>query len=199
MKRLLVAALLALLPLVALADQFREVHLSEDRTRLVITKSDGHQFEAPRYAEQVEFEEPRISPDGNHVGWLAVYPNCCTSYPIPLGVVVLDRERRLHSFGTELAVFAWCFVPNSTSVAYRQAVLHGSDHRHFERRNIPDGRLLNVYDSPHGEIKDIRGRKNLPSWVRACQVGPSCCLRISASNGAPPSACACVRAVGAER
>lgn len=169
MKRLLAAAILAL-PLVALGEQFQGVELSGNRARLLITASDGQQFEAPRRSEQVEFDQPRLSPDGKYVGWLALVPNCCgTSYPKPLSLVVLDGGRRLHSFGTELAVFGWCFVPNASSVAYWQATLHFSDARHFELRNISDGRLLGVYESPHGEAKDIRARKDLPSWVRACQ------------------------------
>ncbi|AMO24940.1 hypothetical protein GCM10027034_06590 [Ramlibacter solisilvae] len=166
MKRWLAATILAL-PLLALAGQFQGVQLSEDGTSLRIATSDGQQFEAPKYSDQVGFAKPRISADGSRVGWLALYPNCCTSYPIPLALVVLDQSRRLQSFdGIGISVFAWCFVPDSSSVAYGQGVLHGSDARHFEWRNISDGRLLGAYGSARGDARDIQARKGVPSWVR---------------------------------
>src|SRR5262249_166278 len=42
----------------------------------------------PNVGDQVGFDKVAISPDGRVVGWLALYPNCCTSYPIPLALVL---------------------------------------------------------------------------------------------------------------
>ena len=165
MKGLLAAAILVW-PIFVLAAGFQAIELSEDRARLVITAADGQQFDAPKFSEQVEFGRPRVSADGKYVGWLALFPNCCTSYPIPLKLVVLDQSRQLHSFeGIKISIFAWCFSPNSPSVAYRQGVLHGSDFRHFELRSISGGRLLAEYDYPHEEAENIHARKHAPSWV----------------------------------
>lgn len=156
-----------LFPLVAGAADFVSVELSNDRTRLVIASASGEQFAAPMLPEQVEFDQPRISADGRRVGWLALFPNCCTSYPIPLKLVVLDEARRLHTFeGIQMSVFAWCFSPDSRSVAYRQGVLHGSDFQHFELRRIADGRLLAGYEYPHDEAERVQARKKAPSWLR---------------------------------
>ena len=140
--------------------------LADNASRLVITTDDGSRFSAPMFSEQVGFEQPRISSDGQSVGWLALYPNCCTSYPIPLKLVVLDRSRRLHTFeGIELAVFKWCFLPRSTSVAYMQTVVHGSNFEHFEVRSISSGKLLAEYEYPHEEPENQAARKHAPSWV----------------------------------
>ncbi len=166
LSRIPAVAVMAL-PLAAAGSTFKAVQLSQDRTRLTITSADGQRFEAPGLAEQVEFAQPRISADGRHVGWLALFPNCCTSYPIPLKLVVLDQQRQLHSFvGMEISIFSWCFVPRSSSVAYWQGPLHGSDFRHFERRSIADGRLLGEYEYPHDEAAHALARKRAPAWVR---------------------------------
>ncbi len=161
------AAVLLAFPLVATAATYKAAQLSDDRTRLRITTTEGEQFDAPRLDEQVEFDQPRLSADGRHVGWLALFPNCCTSYPIPLKLVVLDQQRQQHSFvGMEISIFAWCFVPKSSSVAYWQGVLHGSEFRHYEWRNIADGRLLGAYEYPHNEAANARARQRAPAWVR---------------------------------
>lgn len=144
--------------------------LADDGTHLVITVDDGSQFSAPMFGEQVGFEDPRISSNGKYVGWLALYPNCCTSYPIPLGLVVLDPSRGLHTFdGIKIAVFKWCFLPHSSSVAYMQTVVHGSNFEHFEVRSIASGNLLAEYEYPHEEPDNTAARRRAPGWVRCVE------------------------------
>jgi hypothetical protein len=139
-------------------------------SRLMVTRDDGSQFSAPAFSDQVGFEQPRISPDGRSVGWLALYRNCCTSYPIALKLVILDEARRLRTFeGIELAIFKWCFLPRSRSVAYMQTVLHGSDFEHFEARSISSGELMAQYEFPADELKNAAARRNAPSWVRCVE------------------------------
>jgi hypothetical protein len=86
--------------------------LAEDGSRLQLTTTDGRRTEAPRLPDQVGFGTPRRSRDGRYVGWLAMFDNCCTSYPIALKLVVLDEAGRMHTFeGDQLAIFDWCFRP----------------------------------------------------------------------------------------
>lgn len=149
---------------------FTAATLSEDGGRLTLTASNGKHSEAPRLPDQVAFSTPRRSRDGKHVGWLAMFDNCCTSYPIALKLVVLDETGGMHTFeGEQLAIFDWCFPsgpPGAASVAFRQGVLHGTDAQHFERRRIADGRLLARYDYPHDERANASARKRAPAWVR---------------------------------
>ena len=143
------------------------VMLSEDGSTLTFTGSNGRRGEAPRLPDQVAFSTPRRSRDGRHLGWLAMFDNCCTSYPIALKLVVLDERGRLHTFeGAKLAIFDWCFTPGAPAVAFRQGVLHGTDAQHFERRRIADGRLLARYDYPHDERENEAARQKAPAWVK---------------------------------
>jgi hypothetical protein len=166
MKNWCAALLLSLISASVSAD-YVAVQLADNGTRLVITVGDGSQFSAPMFGEQVGFQQARISPNGKNVGWLALYPNCCTSYPIPLELVVLDQSRGLHTFdGAKLAVFKWCFLPQSTAVAYMQTVVHGSNFEHFEARSIASGKLLAEYDYPDSEPQNTAAHKRAPGWVR---------------------------------
>ncbi|MEO7108026.1 MAG: hypothetical protein ABIZ09_16750, partial [Rhodoferax sp.] len=72
---------------------FTALQLSADGKHLAITTSEGQQLQAPALQDQVGFQSPKVSPNGAYVGWLALFPNCCTSYPIPLTLVVLDASQ----------------------------------------------------------------------------------------------------------
>lgn len=169
MKTWSAALLLTFVSPTASAD-YTAASLAADGSRLVITNDDGSQFPAPMLSEQVGFEQARISSNGKNVGWLGLYPNCCTSYPIPLKLVVLDQSRRLHIFeGIKIAIFKWCFLPQSTSVAYMQTVLHGSNFEHFEVRSISHGTLLAEYEYPDDETENAAARQRAPSWVRCVE------------------------------
>jgi hypothetical protein len=151
----------------AASENYKAVTLSADEARLTITTSAGAQFEAPTVPDQVGFQSPRISRDGRNVGWLALFPNCCTSYHIPLILVVLDSGQHLHTFdGIKLATFRWCFLPDSASVAYMQTQVHGTNYEHFEHRAISDGRLIAEYEYPNEEPENAEARKLAPPWVK---------------------------------
>src|SRR5262249_22074198 len=53
---------------------------------------------------QVGFQSIAIARDGRSVGWLALYPNCCTSYPIPLELVIYSGGRRRAFQGSGLPI-----------------------------------------------------------------------------------------------
>lgn len=151
----------------ALADGFEAPLLSADHLSLKVRIADGSVTSAPLQPDQVEFDSPQISTDRKYVGWLALFPNCCTSYAIPLELIVMDQEHHIRTFtGTGLPIFQWCFLPDSHSVAYMLTVLHGTNFEHFEWRSISDGRLLAEYEYPNDMVEHELARKNAPSWVK---------------------------------
>ena len=163
----LVLACLVLWSLTALAGGFEAPHLSADHRFMEVKTTDGLETPAPKLPDQVEFDSPRVSPDHMHVGWLALFPNCCTSYAVPLTLVIMDQQHHIQTFtGTGLPIFQWCFPPDSKSVAYMQTVLHGTNFEHYELRSLSDGHLLADYDYPNDMAENILARKNAPSWVK---------------------------------
>jgi len=133
---------------------------------LVITRSDRKVIVVPKRGEQTAFAQPRLSADRTAAGAQAEFPNCCTSYDIPLQLVVYTNGR-VHRFkGIGLPIFRWQFADRGTRVAYSQETVHSSCATHYELREIASGRLIdsmNIPAAPCGEGL-ARGRK-IPRWV----------------------------------
>src|SRR5262249_7506949 len=112
--------------------------------------------------DQVGFDKIAISEDGRSVGWLALYPNCCTSYPIPLRLKVLSNGRS-RTFGANgPPVWRWQFVAGGKQVAFEQETVRGGLGVHYELRDIATGRLIAQFDPPAdqgGSPSDV------PRWV----------------------------------
>lgn len=111
--------------------------------------------------KQVGFARAEISPDGRSVGWLALYPNSETDYPIPLKLVTYtDGEERTFS-GTGLPIKRWCFEAEGKQVAFEQETVRGGIDSHYELRDIATGELVEKYDpDPNAEMA-----AKPPRWV----------------------------------
>jgi hypothetical protein len=64
---------------------------------LVITTSDRKTILVPRETDQSSFSEPIVSSARTAVGAQAEFPNCCTSYDIPLQLVIYANGK-VHRF-----------------------------------------------------------------------------------------------------
>jgi hypothetical protein len=120
---------------IAQAPTYRSAALDE-QGRLLITLSSGRIMQAPYTEGQVSFDEPRISPDHQTIGWLALYP-----FPVPLpasdsdakyardhpiaGALIIYRAGRIvHPFYSDQVFWDWRFVDDGR-VAYSTGPTHG--------------------------------------------------------------------------
>ena len=126
----------------------------------------GREIRPPKDSDQVGVEQVAISADRRAVGWLALHPNCCTTYPIPLELVVLTSARTRTFTGDGQAIWQWAFYADSRRVSYRQGPVHGPATPHFELRDIRTGRLVSSFD---GDSTEVRAA---PAWVRALRAPP---------------------------
>jgi hypothetical protein len=127
--------------------------------RLHILTRDGRRIVPVMDSDQVGVDKPAISADRRSVGWLALFPNCCTSYPIPLKLVVYVSGT-VHSFvGTGLPIWRWCFDSSGTHVAFYQETVHGGIGGHYELRDLSTARLIDDYDPQETAPP--------PAWVAA--------------------------------
>jgi hypothetical protein len=127
--------------------------------QLRLTTTAGRVITPAKDSDQVGFDEVAISRDHRRVGWLALYPNCCTTYPTPLRLVVRTAGRDQVFNGNGLAIWQWAFVDRGKRVAYRQAPVHGSASEHYELYDLETGRLVSVFDMLPGAAK-------LPRWAQ---------------------------------
>lgn len=139
--------------------------LEDGGKQLVLMTRSGPKS-APREADQVGFSQPRVSSDGQYAGWLVLLPNCCTSYPISLTLIVMGPRRSVHRFEGPQATFGWCFAESAAAVVYRRAALHGAGSEYFEMRSLRDGRLLRRHETPTRADLSAVTEAALPQWAQ---------------------------------
>ena len=133
---------------------------STGQLRLVL--SNKHVIRPPKDSDQVAFEQVTMSADRRIVGWVALYPNCCTSYPVPLKLVLLRMDGGRTAISNALPIWQWAFAADGQSVVIRQAPIHGAAPMSYERRDIRTGRLIATAQTDSTTLP-----KALPAWVRA--------------------------------
>ena len=141
----------------AAVDRAGNLRIVDSRKRTTIVKKER---------DQVDFDQIRIATGGRAVGWLALFPNCCTSYPIPLALVVESGGRRRHFTGIGVPVFQWQFIDGGRRVAFQQETVHGGFSIHYEMRDVGSGRLLAQWEPTYGSDNRVQEEQRPPKWVR---------------------------------
>jgi hypothetical protein len=136
---------LGLAPVSAATDIYVET-VVDPSGQLRITTKHRKEIVPKKDADQASFDKVQISPDGRAVGWLALFPNCCTSYPIPLKLVILVNGEQRTFKGNGLPIWKWCFWEEGKQVAWEQETVHGGQGVHYELRDIASGELSGQYD-----------------------------------------------------
>lgn len=133
---------------------------------LAITKADGRVVVVRKERDQTTYSTPVVSRNGGAVGAQAMFANCCTSYDIPLRLVVYAAGK-VHRFkGSGVPIFQWGFADREGAVAYGQETVHFSCSTHYELRDIATERLIDSVDVPQpcGEDTDPKPVE-IPNWV----------------------------------
>ena len=122
-----------------------------------ILYSNGQEFIAPQQADQVDCTSSKIAEDKRTAGWLIDYLNCCTSYPLPLRLVIYRDGHIIQQFAPGQSIWDWQFLKSGKQVAFWIGPTHGTYTPHFELHDVKSGRLLAQWD---GHVKDKH-----PAWV----------------------------------
>ena len=111
---------------------------------------------------EVGFSEVQLADDKKTLGWAVQVENCCTSYSIPLTVVVFRSGKILHSFNQQM-VWKWMFLPGSIQLAIVWGPTHGPEVGDYRLYNIASGSLV----SEVWGDEDTQSLKNdAPNWAR---------------------------------
>jgi len=139
--------------------------VTSDRRTIVIRKLARSRTHDSSGA-QTSFDDPVISQDRHAVAAAALFGNCCTSYDIPLQIVVYSGGR-LHRFEGDLPIFDWHFEGGGSRIAFSQQTVHFACSVHWELRDIATERRLEQVDIPEpcGQAPDPP-TVAVPSWVR---------------------------------
>src|SRR5438128_2093966 len=157
------AALLAAAMPCSAADKYTAASV-DDSGRLHIQTSDGRSIFLMKQRDQEGFDNIAISPNGDAVGWLDLYPNCCTSYPIPLKLAVYMNGKLRTFTGSELPIWRWHFTADGHNVAFEQETVHGESGVHYELWDIVTGRLISQYNPPLDQECHPLPNQHVPPW-----------------------------------
>jgi len=161
---MLCAASVTLASSASAADRYVSASVDEAGALRIVT-SDGRTIVQGKEREQVGFDKVAISLDGVSVGWLALFPNCCTSYPIPLKLMVYSAGKLRSFTGSGLPVWRWHFTGDGKQVAFSQETVHGGLGVHYELRDIGSGRRVAQWDPTIGRDNQPVENQNRPKWV----------------------------------
>jgi len=167
MRVSLLLVVLWLMPLtVEAASDTYESATIDSSGQLRIVTTDHREVVIPMGQDQTSFAEPVISKDRRAVGATASYPNCCTSYDIPLQLVIYV-DGVTHRFRSKdgLPIFQWGFV-DSGRVAFGAEPVHFGCFVHYELRDIKSERLIDSANVPEpcGQNPDPKPTK-IPKWI----------------------------------
>ena len=150
--------------------QRRETYLSasiDPSGRLAITTADGRAIVVPKEGEQTSFGEPTVSADRTAAGAQAYYANCCTSYDIPLQLVVYSSGKAHRFTGNKLPIFQWHFADAGTRIAFGQEPVHFGCEIHYELREIDSERLIDSAEVPQPcGLRPSPAETFVPQWVK---------------------------------
>lgn len=121
--------------------------------------------------KQVGVDHIRVAPDKLAVGWLALFPNCCTSYPIPLALAVYSGGIKRSYHGNGLPIWKWRFTAGGNQVAFRQETVHGGLGVHYELRDVRNGDLIAECTPKVGPDNHPLPSQRVPGWVAVLDAG----------------------------
>lgn len=90
----------------------------------------------------VGFSDVQLAEDRQTLGWTINVENCCTSYSIPLRVVVFRHKQVLHTFRQGQMVWSWMFVQGGKQIAVVVGPTHGTDVGDNRLYDVKTGKLI---------------------------------------------------------
>jgi hypothetical protein len=113
----------------------------------------------PKEKDQVGASFIKVAEDRQTVGWAVEFDNCCTSYPIPLGLVIYKEgkvRQRLNRGGQ--MIYDWNFLSSGREVAFCTGTVHGNSGTKCELHDAKTGRVLATYFGRPGT--------KTPGWIK---------------------------------
>ena len=168
MNRICVLALLVSSATTHAAERYREAVVDNTGVLKIITE-DGRRLMAEPEPDMdsgpaAGLYQIRIAPNRHAVGWLVKYPNCCTSYPIPMALVVYSDGVRRAYRGSGLPIWDWRFQTGGNQVAFRQETTHGGTGNRFQLHDVRSGELIDAFDWPVGPDNQRLADPVVPAW-----------------------------------
>ena len=114
----------------------------------------------------VGFSGAELAQDQQTLGWTVNVENCCTSYSIPLNVVLFHDRRVLHTIDQGQMVWSWMFVQAGKQVAVVFGPTHGPEVGDYRLYDVQTGELVSEVS---GDEDTQALTADTPDWARQLQ------------------------------
>ena len=114
----------------------------------------------------VGFSGVELAQDRETLGWTINVENCCTSYSIPLSVVVFRHKHVLHTFDQGLMVWSWMFLEGGKQVAVVFGPTHGPEAGDYQLYDVKTGKLVSEV---LGDAETQSLKTDAPDWAKRLQ------------------------------
>lgn len=114
----------------------------------------------------VGFSGVELAQDQQTLGWTINVQNCCTSYSIPLSVVVFQHKQVLHTFDSGQMVWSWMFLEGGKRVAVVFGLTHGPEVGDYRLYDVKTGKLVSEV---WGDAETQSLKTDAPDWAKRLQ------------------------------
>jgi len=143
--------LLVILPM-AVGQKVSRAYAGTDGRAHVVYANGVDNAMAPE-PQQVGCSNVSTAMNGRSVGWSVLVENCCTSYPIPISIVVYTGKKKAVISPGQM-VWEWQFIGNGDRIAVLSGPVHGW---------ASEARL---YDAQTAKpLASWRGKGTAPDWA----------------------------------
>lgn len=111
----------------------------------------------------VGFSDVHLAADRQTIGWTIDVENCCTSYPIPLRVVIFRHGKVLHTFEQGQMVWSWMFFLGGKRLAVVFGLTHGPEVGDYRLYDVQSGKLISEVFGDEG-TQSLR--PDAPEWAK---------------------------------
>ena len=111
----------------------------------------------------VGFSGVELAQDRQTLGWTINVQNCCTSYSIPLSVVVFQHKQVLHTFDQGQMVWSWMFLEGGKQVAVVFGPTHGPEVGDYQLYDVQTGKLTSEV---WGDADTQSLKTDAPGWAK---------------------------------
>jgi hypothetical protein len=127
----------------------------DEAERVHVVEESGREVLPPKLDGQISASDAKLAEDAQTSGWLVNFENCCTSYPIPLALVIFRDSRIRREIKPGLMIYDWDFREHGRQAALCDGTVHGNPVAHCA-----------LYETLSGKkVGEWGGNGNPPAWV----------------------------------
>lgn len=113
---------------------------------------------------QEGFADPQLAADRLTIGWTETYDNCCTSYAIPLMLVIFRSGEVIRRVDPGLTmIWSWMFVDGGERVAIATGPTHGPEIGDFRLYDVNTGKMISEV---FGDENTQALKPDAPKWAK---------------------------------